>query len=169
MWYNRRLSPLTRTHWHITSAEFYGHGLTTANLDLLARFFKKYPGYADRTFLSVKGGSVPGKLVSDGSRKNLRRSVDAILKALRGTKRLDLFEPARLDWNYDIEHYGEVLNELVKEGKFDYIGLSAVGAETVRRAHKVRSIFYFFNHSPYTCECLYYEFRSCPSRQSRSK
>jgi pyridoxine 4-dehydrogenase len=133
------IASLTRAH--ITSAEFYGQGLTTANLDLVARFFEKYPGYADRTFLSVKGGMLPGKLVTDGSRENLRRSVDAILKALRGTKRVDLYEPARLDRNYDIEHYGEVLNEMVREGKFDYIGLSAVGAETVRRAHKVRSLF----------------------------
>ena len=115
--------------------------MTTANLDLLARFFDKYPGYADRTFLSVKGGQLPGKLVADGSRKNLRRSVDACLKALRGTKRIDLFESGRLDGNYDIEHHGKVLNEMVREGKFDYIGLSAVGAETVRRAHKVRSLF----------------------------
>ncbi|KAH9993409.1 aldo/keto reductase [Russula vinacea] len=124
----------------LNSSEFYGQGLTTANLDLLARFFEKYPGYADRTFLSVKGGIVPGRLEADGSRENLRRSVNAILKALRGTKKLDLFEPARLDWKYNIEHYAEVLNELVKEGKFDYIGLSAVGAETVRRAHKVMPI-----------------------------
>ena len=84
---------------------------------------------------------VPGLLETDGSRENLRRSVDTILKTLRGTKRLDLFEPARLDWNYTIEHYGGVLNELLKEGKFDYIGLSEVGAETVRRAHKVRMHF----------------------------
>jgi pyridoxine 4-dehydrogenase len=111
--------------------------LTTANLELLARFFDKYPGYAERTFLSVKGGTLPGQLASDGSRENLRRSVDAILKALRGTKRLDLFEPARRDSKYEIEQYAESLNEMVKEGKFDYIGLSEVGAETVRRAHKV--------------------------------
>ena len=115
--------------------------MSIANVDLLARFFEKYPDYTDRTFLSVKGGLVPGRLETDGSRENLRRSVDDILKALRGTKRLDLFEPARLDLNYSIEHYAEVLNELVKEGKFDYIGLSAVGAETVRRAHKVRNPF----------------------------
>lgn len=114
--------------------------MSTANLKLLARFFEKYPGYADRTFLSVKGGGIPGQLVADGSRKNLRRSVDAILKALRGTKKLDLFEPARLDPNYEIEQYAGPLNEMVKEGKFDYIGLSAVGAETVRRAHKVRTL-----------------------------
>ncbi len=81
----------------------------------------------------------PGQLNPDGSKENLRRSVDTILKALRGTKKLDLFEPARRDPNYEIEHYAEVLNELVKEGKFDYIGLSEVGAETIRRAHKVRN------------------------------
>jgi len=57
----------------------------------------------------------------------LRRSVDSILKALRGTKKLDLFEPARRDSEYEIEHYAEVLSEMVK-------------AETVRRAHKVRSL-----------------------------
>jgi len=124
----------------LNSAEFYGPGLSTANLELLARFFDKYPEYADRTFLSVKGGSVPGQLVADGSRENLRRSVRAILKALRGTKRLDLFVPGRLDSSYTIEHYARVLNEMVKEGKFDYIGLSTVGAGTIRRAHKVMSV-----------------------------
>ncbi|KAI0304547.1 NADP-dependent oxidoreductase domain-containing protein [Russula brevipes] len=124
----------------LNSGEFYGQGLSTANLELLARFFEKYPDYADRTFLSVKGGTVPGQLDSDGSRENLRRSVDAILKALRGTKKLDLFEPARRDSNYEIEHYAEALSELVKEGKFDYIGLSEVGAETIRRAHKIAPV-----------------------------
>ena len=84
---------------------------------------------------------VPGERKSDGSRENLHRSVDTILKALRGTKKLDLFQPARRDSDYEVEHYAEVLNEMVKEGKFDYIGLSEVRAETVRRAHKVRNLF----------------------------
>jgi pyridoxine 4-dehydrogenase len=146
------------------SGEFYGQGLTTANLELVARFFERYPEYADRAFLSVKGGAVPGKLAIDGSRENLRRSVDDILKALRGTKRLDLFEPARRDSNYEIEHYAEVLNEMVKEGKFDYIGLSEVNADTVRRAHKVHQMF-----PRWACECLYGRVRLCLSRRSRSK
>jgi pyridoxine 4-dehydrogenase len=81
-------------------------------------------------------------LQPDGSRKNLRRSVDAIIRALRGTKRLDLFEPGRLDPTYPIEQQAGFMNEMVKEGKFDYIGLSVVGAETIRRAHKVRSFPY---------------------------
>jgi len=124
----------------INSGEFYGQGLTTTNLELVARFFEKYPECADRAFLSVKGGLLPGKIAVDGSRENLRRSVDNILKVLRGTKKLDLFESARRDPKYEIEHYAEVLNEMVKKGKFDYIGLSEVGAETVRRAHKVMPV-----------------------------
>ncbi|KAN0102348.1 aldo/keto reductase [Russula decolorans] len=115
----------------LNSGEFYGQDLLTGNLELLARFFEKYPEYANRTFLSVKG---------DGSRESLRRSVDTILKVLRGTKRLDLFQPARRDPNYEIEHYAEVLNEMVQEGKFDYIGISEVRAETIRRAHKVMTV-----------------------------
>ncbi|KAH9997726.1 aldo/keto reductase [Russula compacta] len=124
----------------LRAGEFYGQGLTIANLELVARFFEKYPEYADRTFLSVKGGLTPGRPAPDGSRENLRRSVDTILKALRGTKRLDLFQPARRDSKYEIEQYAEVLNEMVKEGKFDHIGLSEVGAETIRRAHKVMPV-----------------------------
>jgi len=124
----------------LNSGEFYGQGCTVANLELVARFFEKYPEYADRTFLSVKGGLVPGELNVDGSKENLRRSVDNIIKTLRGTKKLDLFESARRDPKYEVEHYAEVLNEMVKEGKFDYIGLSEVGAETVRRAHKVTPV-----------------------------
>jgi pyridoxine 4-dehydrogenase len=111
----------------------------------VARFFENYSEYADRAFLSVKGGCLPGKLDVDGSSASPLRSVeyavDNILKALGGKKRLDLFQPASHDPNYEIEHYVEVLNELLKEGKFDYIGRSGVAAETVRRAPTVRNPF----------------------------
>jgi aryl-alcohol dehydrogenase-like predicted oxidoreductase len=156
---------------HDVLAEFYGPDLTVANLELLSRFFEKYPEFADRTFLSVKGGLIPQQMVVNGSRENLRRSVDEILKALRGTKRLDLFEPARRDSNYEIEQYAEVLNELVKEGKFDYIGLSEVAAETIRRAHKVRCfLFCPTPPPPFAPECLLYELGyACRCGRDRSK
>ena len=154
----------------VPSAEFYGQGFTIANLELVARFFEKYPDYADRTFLSVKGGTLPGQLVSDGSRENLRRSVDAVLKALRGTKRLDLFQPARRDSNYEIEQYAESLNEMVKEGKFDHIGLSEVNAGTIRRAHKVGPVFFFSFRKPMRRTFVIVNVcRSCRLQQSRSK
>ena len=34
--------------------EFYGHNAATTNLELLSRFYAKYPEYAEKTFLSVK-------------------------------------------------------------------------------------------------------------------
>lgn len=41
------------------SGEFYGQAPeVTTNLDLIARFFEKYPGYADKAFLSVKASDL---------------------------------------------------------------------------------------------------------------
>lgn len=36
------------------SGEFYAKDYGSANLDLIAAFFEKYPECADKTFLSVK-------------------------------------------------------------------------------------------------------------------
>jgi len=124
----------------LNSGEFYASDFSTANLQLLARFFDKYPTYAEKTFLSVKGGGLPGSFVVDSSPANLRRSVDAINAALRGTKKLDLFESARVDPKYPIEDTIKVLAGLVKEGKFSHIGMSECNAETLKRAHAVHPI-----------------------------
>ena len=68
----------------IVLGEFYGPDASPANLELLSRFYQKYPEYADKTFLSVKvrphrnrfriradpdiqGGTRPRELVPDGS------------------------------------------------------------------------------------------------------
>lgn len=72
------------------------------------------------------------------SPEGLQRSVDNILAKLRGTKKLDLYEPARVDPNYPIEETVKILSGYIKEGKFDYIGISEAKAETLRRAHAVR-------------------------------
>ena len=39
---------------HVLTAQFYALDHGTGNLELLARFFDKHPGYADKVFLSVK-------------------------------------------------------------------------------------------------------------------
>lgn len=36
------------------TGEFYGINPMEANLELIARFFEKYPSYEDKAFLSVK-------------------------------------------------------------------------------------------------------------------
>ncbi|KDQ60704.1 hypothetical protein JAAARDRAFT_31679 [Jaapia argillacea MUCL 33604] len=124
----------------INSGEFYGPNLSTANLELLSRFFEKYPDYAERTFLSVKGGLRPGTMNIDSSLENLRGSVDRINAALRGKKRLDLYESARVDPNTPVEEAVKNMAQLVKEGKFDHIGMSECSAQTLRRANAVHPI-----------------------------
>lgn len=109
----------------------------TANLELLARFFTAHPGYADKTFLSVKGGRATNNEGIDASPANLRRSVDTVLATLRGTKHLDLFECARVDPKVPVEEAVATLAALVAEGKFDHIGLSECSANTLRRANAV--------------------------------
>jgi len=124
----------------LNSGEFYGFEPREANLELISRFFEKHPEYADRAFLSVKGGINFEKLGPDSSEEGLRKSVDIILSKLRGKKRLDLFECARVDPTRPIEEAIGVLAKLVKEGKFDYIGMSECSAATLRRAHAVHPI-----------------------------
>ena len=63
--------------------------------------------------------------------------MDNIIRALGPNKRLDLFEPARLDASVPLEEIMGTLSSLVKEGKFDHIGLSEIKASTLRRAHAV--------------------------------
>ncbi|KAK7693340.1 hypothetical protein QCA50_002908 [Cerrena zonata] len=124
----------------LNSGEFYANDLGTANLELVARFFEKYPDYADKAFLSVKGGVIPATFGIDGSVENLRKSVTNINAVLRGTKKLDLFECARVDDKFTIEDIMKTLKQFVSEGLFDYIGLSEVRAETVKRAVAVAPI-----------------------------
>lgn len=124
----------------LNSGEFYGFNPKTANLELLGRFFAKYPEYADRAFLSVKGGANLDTMTSDSSPENLRRSVENIIAALGGHKKLDLFECARVDPRVPIEDTITTLAGFIKEGLFTHIGLSEVSAATLRRAAKVHPI-----------------------------
>jgi len=131
---------LGSTFWN--SGSFYGVGPKgePLNLLLIARFFTKYPELADKVFLSVKSGLHMPTFTPDGSPEFLREDVDRILKALDGKKKLDMFECARVDPKTPIETTIEGLSQLVKEGKFDHIGLSEVSANTIRRAYKIHPV-----------------------------
>ncbi|KAG9308788.1 aldo/keto reductase [Chiua virens] len=124
----------------LNGGEFYGHNLSTLNLELIADFFETYPDYAERTFLSVKGGLKYMAMEPDSSPENLARSVNLINDKLRGKKRLDLFECARVDPKVSVEEMVATLAALKEQGKFDYIGMSECSAETLRRAHKIHPI-----------------------------
>lgn len=72
--------------------------------------------------------------------ENLLRSVTNCNNALRGKKRIDLFECARVDHTRPIEETIASLKELVEKGLFDHIGLSEASAETLKRANTVYPI-----------------------------
>jgi len=118
----------------LNSGEFYSSNQSIENLELLSRFYAKYPDYAEKTFLSVKGGP---RGVPDGSMENLRKSVANITKALGPHKKLDLYQPARIDPKIPVEQMMESLVVLLKEGHFAHIGLSECLATTLRRANAV--------------------------------
>ncbi|KAF7367470.1 Aldo/keto reductase [Mycena sanguinolenta] len=124
----------------LNSGEFYAMDMQTGNLEMLARFFEKHPGYAEKTFLSVKGGINREVRGPDNSEDKLRASVDNILRALGPHKKLDLFEPARIDRKVPVEDMMRTLSALVKEGKFTHIGLSECNADTLRKAHAVHPV-----------------------------
>ncbi|KAF8844589.1 aldo/keto reductase [Paxillus ammoniavirescens] len=128
------------TKMFLNGGEFYGHNLSTTNIEMIARFFEKYPEYVDRTFLSVKGGLKLNAMEPDGSFENLSRSVNIINEKLRGTKRLDLFQSARVDPNVPVEVSIGALVKLKNEGKLDHIGMSECSAETLRKGHKIHPI-----------------------------
>lgn len=104
------------------------------SLHLFNKYFTKYPENAQKVVLSIKGGLKVGQLAPDGSEENIRRSVDNCLRLLDGKKKIDIFECARQDPNFPVEHTVGVLAQYVKEGKIGGIGLSEVDAETIRRA-----------------------------------
>ncbi|KAJ7294084.1 aldo/keto reductase [Mycena rebaudengoi] len=122
----------------LNSGEFYASDLGTLSLERLARFYAKYPEYADRTFLSVKGALV--NLAPDCSAESLRKSADNIQRALGPVKKFDLFEPARIDSRVPVEDMMRTLAGLVKEGKFAHVGVSECGAETLRKAHAIHPV-----------------------------
>jgi aryl-alcohol dehydrogenase-like predicted oxidoreductase len=57
-----------------------------------------------------------------------------------GVDHLDIYRPARLDPAVPIEETVGAIAEMVKAGYVRYIGLSEVGAATLRRAHAVHPI-----------------------------
>ncbi|KAI1655963.1 Aldo/keto reductase [Daldinia decipiens] len=116
------------------------YGTPEANsLHLVKYYFEQYPEDASKVVLSVKG-AFGTKTGPDGSPEGIRASVEEALKVLAGTKTIDVFECARVDPNVSVETSIKALGELVKEGKIGSIGLSEVGANTIRKAHAVHPI-----------------------------
>jgi pyridoxine 4-dehydrogenase len=119
--------------------EFYGTPERNS-LQLLNKYFTKYPEDAEKVVLSIKGAADVANLRPDGSPEGVKRSIERCLELLDGKKKIDIFEPARVDQNTPIETTLKALEEYVKAGKIGGISLSEVSANTIQRAVKVTKV-----------------------------
>ncbi|WP_420096292.1 aldo/keto reductase, partial [Brevibacterium sediminis] len=122
----------------IDTGDFYGAG---HNEMLIGRALSQRS--RDDVILSVKFGAVlspDGSFIGFDSRPDaIRNSLAYSLRRL-GTDHVDVYRPARLDPNIPIEETVGAIAELVEAGYVRSIGLSEVGAETIRRAATVAPI-----------------------------
>ncbi len=116
----------------LDSGDFYGMG---HNELLIAEVLR---GHArEQYMLSVKFGAQRGP---DGAWLGYDASPAAVKTALAhsltrlGVEYVDVYRPARLDSKVPIEETVGALAELVQAGYVRHVGLSEVGAQTIRRA-----------------------------------
>jgi aryl-alcohol dehydrogenase-like predicted oxidoreductase len=119
----------------LDTAEIYG---PHTNEELVGKAIR---GRRSHVVVATKFGFVPGSGVSrvDGSPENARRAMEGSLRRL-GVETIDLYYLHRRDPAVPIEETVGAMKRLVEEGKARYLGLSEVGAETIRRAHAVHPI-----------------------------
>ncbi|MGJ4941136.1 aldo/keto reductase [Bradyrhizobium sp. HKCCYLS1011] len=93
--------------------------------------------------ISVKFGALRGPdkswLGYDSRPAAIRTFLAYSLQRL-GVEAIDIYRPARLDPAVPIEETVGAMAELKQAGYIKHIGLSEVGSETIRRAHKVHPI-----------------------------
>ena len=122
----------------LDTGDFYGMG----HNELLLRDALR--GRArDGVFIQVKFGGQrdpSGAFIGhDASPAAVKTSLAYTLTRL-GTDYVDLYQPARLDPRVPIEDTVGAIAEMVQAGYVRYIGLSEMGADTIRRAHAVHPI-----------------------------
>jgi aryl-alcohol dehydrogenase-like predicted oxidoreductase len=122
----------------IDTGDFYGMG----HNEMLIR--EALDGH-DRASvrISVKFGSMRGPsgppLGVDGRPRATKNFLAYSLQRL-GTDYIDIYRPARLDPAVRVEETIGAISEMVEAGYVRHIGLSEVGADTIRRAQSVHPI-----------------------------
>ena len=97
----------------------------------------------DRLTLSVKFGALrdpDGHFSGFDGRPAAVKNFAAYSLVRLGVEVIDVYRPARLDTDIPIEDTVGAIKELIEAGHVRHIGLSEVGAETIRRAHAVHPI-----------------------------
>jgi aryl-alcohol dehydrogenase-like predicted oxidoreductase len=122
----------------LDTGDFYGMG----DNEMLLR--SAVQGRAREDYLiSVKFGAQRGPegswLGYDARPAAVKTALAYSLKRL-GTDYVDIYRPARLDPQVPIEDTVGAIKEMIEAGYVRHVGLSEVGAETIRRAHAVHPV-----------------------------
>jgi aryl-alcohol dehydrogenase-like predicted oxidoreductase len=124
----------------LDTGDFYGMG---HNELLVGRALREYSGRRDQALVSVKFGALRAPdgswLGFDGRPAAVKSFLSYTLVRL-GLDHVDVYRPSRLDPAVPIEDTIGAIADLVKAGYVRHIGLSEVGADTIRRAHAVHPI-----------------------------
>ena len=122
----------------IDTGDFYGTG---HNELLIAEALRGRP--RDKVLISVKFGALRGP---DGSWNGYDARPAAVQNFLAytlqrlGTDYVDIYRPARLDPAVPIEETVGAIGRLIEAGHARHVGLSEIGAATLRRAHATHPI-----------------------------
>jgi aryl-alcohol dehydrogenase-like predicted oxidoreductase len=122
----------------LDTGDFYGMG---HNELLIAEALRGVP--RERYLLSVKFGALrdpAGNWLGNDTRPAVVKNALAQTLNKLGTDYVDIYRPARLDPHVPIEDPVGAIAECVAAGWVRHIGLSEVGAETLRRASAVHPI-----------------------------
>jgi aryl-alcohol dehydrogenase-like predicted oxidoreductase len=121
----------------LDTGDFYGMGHNEMLVARAIRFVR------EKVLISVKFGAQRGPdgswLGYDARPAAVKTALAYSLKRL-GVDHIDIYRPARLDPKVAIEETIGAIADMIQAGYVRYIGLSEVGAETIRRAAKVHPI-----------------------------
>ncbi|TQJ87999.1 aldo/keto reductase [Streptomyces sp. SLBN-31] len=119
----------------LDTGDFYGMG---HNELLIAEALRTAPAaLRENALVSVKFGAhraPDGEWLGYDARPAAVKTWAAYSLQRLGVDHIDVYRPARLDPNVPIEETVGAIAELVEQGYVRHIGLSEVGAETIRRA-----------------------------------
>ena len=123
---------------HFDLANNYGPPPGSAEESFGSVMAKDLRPYRDQLFISTKAGwgMWPGPYGDWGSRKYLIASLDQSLKRM-GIEYVDLFYHHRPDPETPLEETMSALDQIVRQGKALYVGISSYDAERTASASKI--------------------------------
>jgi aryl-alcohol dehydrogenase-like predicted oxidoreductase len=122
----------------LDTGDFYGMGDNEMLLGEALRGRRR-----DEFLISVKFGaqrSPDNAFIGYDARPAAVKTALAYSLRRLGTDYVDIYRPARLDPAVPIEETVGAIKEMVEAGYVRHVGLSEVGADTIRRAHAVHPI-----------------------------